>query len=350
MDHYDRYNALKAVCAIEMYTALDDLNCQYYYRKVACEERLPLSSWATLSNYSYILSENSYLFRVSVSNYNSISDDEYNNPLISSTLTKDQTLVLTWDIETYSSLGLGNFPTAQSDESNVFMICMSVHWKDDPNPLKQIYLVNVETAPDPRWTTIICRNQAEKSSLAYYLKECKLDNKLDMPFHRMFKYYGRALKETNATTAEQIRKVAEYCIIDAISCQRLMVKHNAINEYREVASVAFISLYDSHYFAVGMKVRNLLNAGAWQEAILTSTIPCEQTETGKYLGAYVFPPRAESLKESGKKLHEINFKFNGRDVLAWSIEHENQAEMKGLYPKVLEELLIRRNSLKSRHR
>src|ERR1044072_8270646 len=62
-------------------------------------------------------------------------------------------------------------------------------------------------------------SKAEKSSLAYYLKECKLDNKLDMPFHRMFKYYGRALKETNAATAEQMREVAEYCIIDAISCQ-----------------------------------------------------------------------------------------------------------------------------------
>ena len=61
-NHYDRYNALKAVCAIGMCTASDDLNCQYYYRKVAREERLPLSSWATLSNYSYILSENSYLF------------------------------------------------------------------------------------------------------------------------------------------------------------------------------------------------------------------------------------------------------------------------------------------------
>ncbi|CAI2195908.1 11880_t:CDS:1, partial [Funneliformis geosporum] len=31
-----------------------------------------------------------------------------------------------------------------------------------------------------------------------------------------------------------------------------------------------------------------------------------------------------------------------------SIEHGNQAEIKGLYPKVLEELLIRRNSLKRR--
>ena len=127
----------------------------------------------------------------------------------------------------------------------------------------------------------------EKSSLAYYLKECNLDNKVDLPIHRMNKYYEMALKETNATTAEQMHEVAKYCIIDALSCQRLMVKRNAINEYREMASVAFISLYDSHYFTIGMKVRNLLSAGAWREGILTSTIPCEQTETGKYPGAYI---------------------------------------------------------------
>jgi hypothetical protein len=52
-NHYDQYNALKAVCAIGMCTASDDLNCQYYYRKVACKERLPLSSWVVLSNYLY---------------------------------------------------------------------------------------------------------------------------------------------------------------------------------------------------------------------------------------------------------------------------------------------------------
>src|SRR6266487_149588 len=50
-NHYDRYNALKAVCAVGMYTVSDDLNCQYYYHKVARKERLPLSSWTVLSNY-----------------------------------------------------------------------------------------------------------------------------------------------------------------------------------------------------------------------------------------------------------------------------------------------------------
>src|SRR5688572_23172763 len=98
-----------------------------------------------------------------------------------------------------------------------------------------------------------------------------------------------ALKETNATMTEQMREVAKYCIIDAISCQRLMVKRNAINKYRKIASIAFISLFDAHYFVTGMKVSNLLSASAWQEGILTSTIS-EQTETESFLGAYVFPP------------------------------------------------------------
>src|SRR3954452_11695672 len=74
----------------------------------------------------------------------------------------------------------------------------------------------------------------KKSSLAYYLKECKLDNKVNLPIHRMNKYYEMALKKTNTTTAEQMHEVAKYCIIDALSCHPLIVKHNAINKYREV--------------------------------------------------------------------------------------------------------------------
>ena len=135
----------------------------------------------------------------------------------------------------------------------------------------------------------------KKSSLAYYLKECNLDNKVDLPIHRMNKYYEMALKETNATTAEQMHEVAKYCIINALSCQQLIVKHNAINKYREVASVAFLSLFDAHYFVEGMKVCNILSASAWQRGILTSMISSQQTETGKYPEAYVFP-LVKSLK------------------------------------------------------
>src|SRR5436190_3766490 len=52
-NHFDRYNALKAIRGVGIHTVSNDLNCQYYYRKVAREERLPLLSWAVLSNYLY---------------------------------------------------------------------------------------------------------------------------------------------------------------------------------------------------------------------------------------------------------------------------------------------------------
>ncbi|GES96814.1 ribonuclease H-like domain-containing protein [Rhizophagus clarus] len=453
-NHFDRYNALKAVRGVGIHTASDDLNCQYYYRKVAREERLPLSSWAVLSNYLYEFTpDGTYLFRLSVDNYNPISEDDYNNPLFSSALTRDRTLILTWDIETYSSRKIGEVPNAKYDEDKVFMICMIVHWKDDPELLKQICLVDVETAPEPGWITIVCGFQidllkafalcwkllapdihigfndsqydwqfivekanklgvlewmfnhmsfkpsslekiikweyrynmikAEKSSLAFYLNECELESKMNMPIYRMNKYYERALKESDSMSAEQMREVAKYCIINALSCQRLMVKHNAINEYREVASVAFLSLFDAHYFAGGMKVCNLLSASAWQRGILTSMISNQQTETGKYPGAYVFPPvkglenrrpvtgldfaslylsliitynlspdkiilSQERAEQSGKKLHKISFKFNNQNCLAWSIQHNNISEEKGLYAIVLEYLSSKRNEMKKR--
>ncbi|CAG8544882.1 6776_t:CDS:2, partial [Diversispora eburnea] len=43
-NQYDRVNALKAVRDTNMETASDDLNNQYYYRKIANEKRFPLLS------------------------------------------------------------------------------------------------------------------------------------------------------------------------------------------------------------------------------------------------------------------------------------------------------------------
>lgn len=144
-----------------------------------------------------------------------------------------------------------------------------------------------------------------------------------------------------------------YIWVYMVSCQWLMIKCNVINEYREVASIAFISLFNAHYFTIKWKVSNLLIASAWRKGILTSTIS-EQMETESFPSTYVFPSikglenrhpitslyfaslypsliitynflpdkiilfqkYANSLKESGKKLHEINFKFNDHNVLA----------------------------------
>ncbi|RGB24565.1 ribonuclease H-like domain-containing protein [Rhizophagus diaphanus] len=388
-NQFDQYNTLKAVREVSIRTASDDLIPIYYYRKVAREKRLPLSSWATLSNYFH----------------------EY--------IQGDRTLVLTWDIETYSLLGL-DVETA-SDPSWITIICGSqtnllkafalcqkllslniqigfnnsqydwqfivekakklgvlkrmfnrmslkllslekiTKWQYQYNKIKindmPFHSKHLNTlgcvAIDVRPCFMKFYSKAEKSSLAFYLNECGLESKIDMPFYRIFKYYERALRETNTITAKQMHEVAKYCMIDTLSCQRLMVKRNVINEYREVANIAFISLSDAHYFAIGIKVSNLLSASAWREGVLTSTIS-ERTETESFPGVYIFPPikglenrhpvtgldfrslypslimtynlspnkiilsqkYAEFLRNSGKTLHEINFKFNGIDVLA----------------------------------
>src|SRR5436305_3354493 len=101
-------------------------------------------------------------------------------------------------------------------------------------------------------------------------------------------------------------KVAHYCIIDALRCQELMVKQNVINDYREVASIAYVSLFDTHYRANGMKVRNLLGAYATKRNMLFSTIYHKDKEKGKYTGAYVFPP----IKGIENKRHVIGFVFS----------------------------------------
>ena len=61
-------------------------------------------------------------------------------------------------------------------------------------------------------------SKVEKSSLTFYLNECGLESKIDMPFYHIFKYYRNALKEADATTAKKIREIVKYCIIDAFSC------------------------------------------------------------------------------------------------------------------------------------
>src|SRR5271170_6372397 len=107
----------------------------------------------------------------------------------------------------------------------------------------------------------------------------------------MWRIYSEAKEHPSSTTAKKMRKVANYCIIDALHCQELLVTLSQINDYREVASIAHVSLFDSHYRANRMKVRNLLGAYAFKRDMVFSTRVCENIEKGKYPGAYVFPPK-----------------------------------------------------------
>ncbi|CAI2196113.1 19895_t:CDS:1, partial [Funneliformis geosporum] len=166
LDIISSYNSkVNLECKIE--TASDDTGT--YYRKVARECRIPLSGWGLISDYRYNFSAPYYAkshhcphaFYVHIDNFRTIDNFE---PLYkiypSSLFTHDRALVLTWDIETHDSRRLGNkVPEAKNETAQVFTICMTLHWKDDPIPLERICLVDVETKLDPRWITIICENQ-----------------------------------------------------------------------------------------------------------------------------------------------------------------------------------------------
>ncbi|CAG8568236.1 9506_t:CDS:2, partial [Cetraspora pellucida] len=66
-------------------------------------------------------------------------------------------------------------------------------------------------------------------------------------------YYSEKKECSSNITARNMHEVANYCIIDALRCQKLTVKCNVKNDYREVASIAYIFLFDTHYCANEMK-------------------------------------------------------------------------------------------------
>ncbi|PKK58421.1 hypothetical protein RhiirC2_720530 [Rhizophagus irregularis] len=175
----------------------------------------------------------------------------------------------------------------------------------------------------------------KEGSLKFFLKKGGLDAKADMPYDEMWRIYSETKRDPSQTT-------------------ELLVKLSVINDYREVASIAYVSLFDSHYRANGMKIRNLLGTYAFKRNMVFSTRVCENIEKGKYPGAYVFPPKkgiesrrpvtgldfallypslimaynlspdkiilthgeADIVEKNGNILHKIEFPFNNRTVQA----------------------------------
>src|ERR1044071_1071643 len=100
--------------------------------------------------------------------------------------------------------------------------------------------------------------RSEKKSLRYFLEKYGLNGKDDILINKLWKYYLKAKDKTFDPFKKHMYEITNYCVIDALYCQELMVKSNVINDYREVASIVHISLlFDSHYYTIGMKVSNL---------------------------------------------------------------------------------------------
>lgn len=91
---------------------------------------------------------------------------------------------------------------------------------------------------------------------------------------------------------QDMRDVAYYCTIDTIRPQQLCVKRAILPDKRELATMSFVSLYDSFFRADGMKVRNVIGSYCHRRNIAFSNSGSGKTPEDKdhYPGAWVFPP------------------------------------------------------------
>lgn len=486
-----------------------------YYRKAARENKFSLSDWVSIEQYSYEHGPTKssplceYIISVDKKNYKRLTDERVRSlPLI----IKDRTIVMSWDIESYSDRKTGEVPSPEHNGDNAFMICVSVHWLHESDAITKICIVDKDTESDPRWTTIVCdtfinilkalaicwnhykpdiyigyndsgydwpfvmekaikfnllpwmwermssvkygrtiseniikynynnkikreiKINAEKdfycqcpvvpgtvcidalpcfmklyprlettkyASLKFYLKDNNLPTKVDLPIPVLWKHY-------ESGDPKFMREIAYYCIVDTVSVQRLFVKRSVVSDYREISTLAYVSLSDSHYYAGGMKVCNLLGAYAWTANILVNMKPKYYAKAEKYPGAYVFPPdkgitpnvdRLKNLLELEDKeaaimafardrpvscldfaslypslimtynlspekillsetdkdkwsdnynLHDIDFNIGDKRIQAWSILHDNDSNKMGLFPTILLSLFNKRKEMKQK--
>ncbi|CAG8442166.1 10206_t:CDS:2 [Funneliformis caledonium] len=102
-------------------------------------------------------------------------------------------------------------------------------------------------------------------------------------------------------------EIINYYVIDALRYQKLIVKCNIINNYREVISIAYIILFNTHYYAIEKKVCNLSGIEAWAQNILFTMKASKQKESGKYPVVYVFP--SEKGLENKRLIMGLDFVF-----------------------------------------
>lgn len=249
---------------------------------------------------------------------------------------------------------------------------------------------------------------AESSSLKFYLETCKLESKLDMPYDEMFRRFKRSdmddaqfksylkkklkkktitkemIEEGNKVRLEEMAEVMDYCLVDAIRCQELLLAKSMISDMREVGIRSFTNMSDCINLADGMKVKNLILQVGISRNLQFSSIS-HPSEKFKYPGAYVVDPEAglenkrpvtgldfsslypsliraynlspeyvvftkeemEKLKKEGHSIHHISFPGpNGTTIEGWTVRHDNKPEKTGIYPYILGYLFDERSNMK----
>jgi DNA polymerase elongation subunit (family B) len=148
-----RAAAVRHVRSLGLETAHDDLSC--YYRVVCRDRLLSFTSWMNLSNYTIGTDKGikGSIFHVDIANYKEFTDDISNN----SELLKDNSMVMTWDIETFSPDG--QLPIPENPDHRMFMLASTFHWHHSTDALLRVCIVDQPCKPHKDYLTIVCESE-----------------------------------------------------------------------------------------------------------------------------------------------------------------------------------------------
>lgn len=152
-------------------TSSDDVGDNGYFNKIAREYRLGTSTWNTVEKYALLPGSSNDLIqvKVNINNCKKIRKVDLARYMLPSNpyrniIDKDNTLVCSWDIETYSNSQTGKVPTAK-DDYTIFMICAAFFWHHSNVPLLTFCAVENDTdTHDGIDLTIVCANECNVMS------------------------------------------------------------------------------------------------------------------------------------------------------------------------------------------
>ncbi|CAG8720403.1 13144_t:CDS:2, partial [Acaulospora morrowiae] len=138
----------------------------FHYRKVLRECKIDVTRWKMIESSELVYGNDQYRKVLKVHRDHIINSQ--NPPR------RDRIMILCWDIETYSSREGGEVPKPEYDEDEVFMICMTVHWYDENEPIRKICLCTQDLNECENW--IFRRSYSQEQMIMDFAYCVKLIN------------------------------------------------------------------------------------------------------------------------------------------------------------------------------
>jgi DNA polymerase elongation subunit (family B) len=154
---YKRVMAIKCLQAMRKYETYDD-DITNYFRVVARDNCLSLSSWCSLRTYRVVPRHDKIVGLVLVVKLENIKPYE-GDVLGTPKLFDDRSLSISWDIETYSPRGA--LPLPENEDDVMFMIGCTVHWYWANTPLLQVCIIDKPCSPHSDFLAVITKDETE---------------------------------------------------------------------------------------------------------------------------------------------------------------------------------------------